>query len=281
MEDREQAGELVVTRPWTAQSARIIEEGRAHRLVLNYALGFNEPTLEFVRGLPIRELVILDRRLTDLEPIYSLAPTLESLEVTTHPKLKIRLTELPGLHRLGAAWAQVQDTIGQTAGINDLFLLDYRPDNLEPLSSHTGLETLRMKDRPRLSSLAGLSHFPRLRRLGLYLASRLTDISELRGRSEILELELESCKKLMRIDDLLECTGLRRLNVADCGDIESLGPLQGLVELEELYLYESTRILDRDLSPIASLPRLRILRMMSRRGYIPTVEEIKRRIGDD
>ena len=140
----EQAGELVVTEPWTAQSGRIFEKGRAHRLVLNYALGFNEPTLDFLRGLPIRELEIIDRRLTNLEPIYSLAPTLESLHVTTHPDLTIRLTELPKLHSLVASWAQVSDTIGQVSGLDDVFLLAYTPDNLEPLSSHTGLETLRM-----------------------------------------------------------------------------------------------------------------------------------------
>ncbi|WP_139346547.1 leucine-rich repeat domain-containing protein [Sinomonas mesophila] len=278
MRDREQAGELVVTRPWTAQSARIFEEGRAHRLVLNCALGFNEPSLEFLRGLPIRELQIIDRRLTTLEPIYSLAPTLESLHVTTHPDLKIRLTELPRLHSLGAFWAQVKDTIGQIAGLEHLFLLTYTPDDLEPLSSHVALETLRMKDRPKLSSLAGLSQFPKLDQLGIYLASRLKDISALRSRSAIRELELESCKKLKKIDDLAECVGLRRLNLADCGDIESLGPLRGLTQLEELYLYESTKILDQDLSPIAGLPRLRILRMMNRRGYNPSVHELQARM---
>lgn len=80
----EQAGELVVTEPWTAQSGRIFEERRAHRLVLNYALRFNEPTLDFLRGLPIRELEVIARRLTTLEPIYSLAPTLE-IAACDHP----------------------------------------------------------------------------------------------------------------------------------------------------------------------------------------------------
>jgi internalin A len=274
----EQAGELVVTAPWTAHTGRIFEEGRAHRLVLNYALGFNEPTLDFLRGLPIRDLEIIDQRLTNLEPIHTLAPTLESLHVTTHPGLTIRLTELPKLRGLGASWAQVSDTIGQVSGLEDVFLLAYTPDNLEPLSSHTGLESLRMKDRPKLSSLAGLSHFPRLQRLGIYLATRLDDISDLRGRSEIRELELVSCKKLTRIDDLAECEGLRRLNIAESGDIESLRPVTGLTELEELYVYGSTKVLDHDLTPLAGLPRLRILAMMDRRGYSPSVDELKRRI---
>lgn len=274
----EQAGELVVTEPWTAQSGRIFEEGRAHRLVLNYALGFNEPTLDFLRGLPIRELEIIDRRLTNLEPIHSLAPTLESLHVTTHPDLKIRLTELPKIRSLGASWAQIGETIGLASGLDDVFLLAYTPDNLEPLSSHAGLETLRLKDRPKLSSLAGLSQFPGLQRLGIYSASRLEDISELRGRSEIRELELVSCKKLTRINDLARCAGLRRLSIAESGDIESLSPATGLLNLEELYLYGSTKILDHDLTPIAGLRKLRTLAIMNRRGYGPSANELKRHI---
>ena len=145
MENYERAGEFVVTGAWTAQSARIFEEGRARRLVLNYALGFNEPNLDFLRGLPIRDLEILDRRVDTLEPIYSLAPTLESLNVTTHPDLAIRLNELPKLRDLGASWSQVRDSIGQVSGLHDLFLLAYTPDDLEPLSSHSGLQTLRIK----------------------------------------------------------------------------------------------------------------------------------------
>jgi internalin A len=257
MKNYGQAGEFVVTGAWSAQSARIFEEGHAHRLVLNYALGFDEPDLDFLRGLPIRELEIIDRRLDTLEPIHSLAATLESLRVTTHPDLTIRLSELPKLRNLGASWAQVRDTIGQVSGFHDLFLLAYMPDNLAPLSSHSGLQTLRMKDRPRLRSLSGLSYLPKIQRLGIYLAARLDDISELRDRSEIRELVLDSCKKLRRIDDLAGCLGLRRLSVAESGDIASLKPVAGLIELEELYLYGSTKILDNDLTPLTGLPRLK------------------------
>jgi hypothetical protein len=135
-----------------------------------------------------------------------------------------------------------------------------------------------MKDRPKLTSLAGLSHFPKLQRLGVYLASRLGDISELRGRQDVRELELVSCKKLTKLDDLAQCIGLRRLNLADSGDIESLNPVAGLIELEELYLYGSTRILDYDLTPITGLQRLKTIAMMNRRGYMPSVEELRRRI---
>ena len=69
MSDRGDHVEVVVSGAWSPDGAAAFENGGASRLVLNYALGFNEPTLDFLRGLPIRQLVILDPRLTDLEPI--------------------------------------------------------------------------------------------------------------------------------------------------------------------------------------------------------------------
>ena len=61
-----------MTGRWTQEAARAFGTGRAQRLVLNYALGFDEPSLDFLTGLPIRELVVTDRRLRDLSPVHSL-----------------------------------------------------------------------------------------------------------------------------------------------------------------------------------------------------------------
>lgn len=42
-----------------------------------------------------------------------------------------------------------------------------------------------------------------------------------------------------------------------------------------MYLYGSTKILDGDLRPLLNLPRLRDLRLMDRRTYSPSREEIE------
>lgn len=64
--------EVVVTGPWTEEMVQAVESGVADRVVLNYALGYDEPDLYFLQYLPIRELVILDRRITDLAPVHTL-----------------------------------------------------------------------------------------------------------------------------------------------------------------------------------------------------------------
>ncbi len=273
--DRGDAVEMVVTGPWTQEAATAIRAGEVDRLVLNYALGFAEPSLDFLEGLPLRELVILSPQLSDLGPIYSLAPSLRTLRVTTNPALQLDLRRFPHLQELAAAWTQVAASIDAAAGVRTAALRGYQPADLTPLSALSGLVELVMKDRPKIKSLDGLSALPELRVLGIYLAKDLTDVEALRGRSGIEELALQSCRRITRLDPLSECTGLRRVDLSECGDLISLAPIGGLTNLTKVSLFGSTNITDNDLSPLLTLPQLRQLRMRSRRSYRPSVEEIQ------
>lgn len=231
--------------------------------------------MDFLEGLPLRELVVLDRRQTSLTPILSLAGTLRSLRVTTDPTAKLDLTGFSQLVELAAAWPQVADTIHEASGLSSAFLRSYQPPDLTPLANLKSLVRLEMKDRPKLKSLEGVSDLPELRFLGVYLAKGLSDIEDLQGRSDMEHLALEACPRVTQLDALAECHGLRELNLSEDGDIASLVPIRGLSKLEHVSMFGSTRILDGDLEPLASLPRLARLRMQSRRSYSPTVEEIQ------
>ena len=267
--------EVVVTGPWTQEMVEAVESGVADRVVLNHALGFEEPDLRFLEHLPIRELVVLDRRISDLAPVYTLASRLERLDLTVHPDVRVDLTELPRLRRLGATWGQVEATIDAGRLLRRVALGSYTPEDLVPLAGLTNLSAISMKDRPRLRSLAGLGGLVLLTDLGVHGASALSDVTELRDRDLIATLSLQACPRLGTLDDLAGCTGLRRLDVAEGGDLASAAPLGGLVELEELYAYGTTRFVDGDLSPLARLPRLTELRMQSRRHYRPSVPDLK------
>lgn len=273
--DRGDAVEMVVTGPWTAEAEESVRSGEVDRLVLNYALGFREPSLDFLEGLPLRELVILDPRLPDLEPIHSLGSTLRGLNVTTNPSLKLDLSRLPRLLSLGAAWPQVSDSIHAASDVQIAFLRGYQPMDLTPLAGMSRLAELVMKDRPKLASLAGLSSFPDMRLLGVYLAKNLIDIEDLAQQPGIEDLALEACRNVAQLDALAGCVGLRRLNLSECGEIASLRPIRPLLNLEQVSLFGTTKIVDDDLSPLANLPRLQRLRMRSRRTYRPSVEEIQ------
>jgi hypothetical protein len=79
----------------------------------------------------------------------------------------------------------------------------------------------------------------------------------------------------MKLDSIAPLTRLTALEVADCRSIDSLHPLSSLEALERFLAWGSTRIMDADLSPLLSLPRLNELRMKSRREYKPSVKEVQ------
>lgn len=269
--------DLLLTGAWSPAAAAALLEGRADGLVLNYTAGFKEPDLAFFAGLPIRRLQVLDRTVTDLSPVYGLADCLITLRVQSDPRAVIELERLPRVRTLSASWPQIRASILFAPQIEDLAVPSYSEPDLQPLSALTSLTSLVMKERPKLRSLDGMEAFPWLTRLGVFLAPGLADISAVeRSRPPALQvLQLQACRKIPDIAPVASCTSLRFFDLSEGGEIRSVGPLADLVNLERLYLYDSTKVADGDLGPIARLPRLKDFRMQNRRGYSPTVKEIQ------
>jgi hypothetical protein len=112
VEQEEGGATLVVTGSWSEQAERFLEAGRADGLDLNYANGFKNTDLAFMRPWPLKRLRILARTIKDVAPIYALSSTLESLSVECAPMATIDLARLPSLTRVAAQWAQVRSSIG-------------------------------------------------------------------------------------------------------------------------------------------------------------------------
>jgi hypothetical protein len=256
------------------------ETENVDRLILNGALGFDEPSLDFLRDMPVRELEIRDARFDSqgLEPLYLLSETLAKLDLAVDTSISVDLAKLPRLTALSATWRQVKASIRYAVGLERLYMESYGEPDLTPLTMLRSLAELRMKDRPRIASLHGLSAMSSVRHLGIFVARNLADLTELRTRHDLMHLELEGCRKIPNISDIEACVGLQFLNLAECGDLPTVAPIRMLTRLDSLWLYGDTKVLDGDLTPVLALPRLEDFRMMSRRGYNPSVSEIERQI---
>lgn len=267
--------EVVLQGRWTPAAAEPFTSGRAHRLVLNHALGADAPDLGYLEGLPIRELVVLDRRVRSLAAVETLGASLRRLAVTTHPSAVLELGRLPGLRDLAADWSQVCGSWASATGLVRAALRGYTAADLLALGTAMGLVQVDLKDRPRLASLRGATGLPALRRLAVVGAPTLTDIDDLQTLDRLEVLELEACHGVDGLDTVADCRALTRLDASDCGDVASLRPLRDLTRLRHLRLYGTTRVLDGDLSVLADLPVLEDLRMRGRREYRPSVAEIQ------
>ncbi|WP_175558434.1 hypothetical protein [Arthrobacter sp. ok362] len=277
LEDTREGVDLVVTGDWSRDARECLMDGRADGLVLNYAKGFHERDLQFVRGLPIRRLHLLARTMKDLAPVYSLADRLVSLSVDSDPSAVIELERLPLLKSVSADWQQVQGSIRFASHLERVVLGYYSEPDFRSLMSMSSLSSIVLTDYPRLQSLDGIEDLPWLAELGVNLSKNLEDITALeRSASPVLEtLALSSCRKVVDLVPVASCPSLRIFEFSECGDVPTLAPLAGLSRLEQLVLYGSTRVVDGDLRPIAQLPRLEELRMKSRRSYSPSVKEIQ------
>ncbi|QHK21025.1 hypothetical protein GU243_16380 [Pseudarthrobacter psychrotolerans] len=280
--DDEGGWSLDVVGDWTRQAAGVLERGEADGLILNYARGFRERNLDFLQGWPLRRLTILARTITDLEPIYRLAETLEHLDLTSSDRAAVDLTRLPLLKHLSCEnWSQIEPTIAACTSLEYLYAGSYTPGDLLPLANNRNLTTIKMKDRPRLESLNGVDAFAALEELGIFGALLLKDVVDLGSASapkKLRTLELELCRGVSSLGEIGRLTGLTYLNIGDCGDIASFTPLANLRHLREVYAYGTTRVVDGDLSALMGLRELTDLRMQNRRDYHPSVKSITEQV---
>lgn len=275
VEDLPEGRTLVVTGLWSDGAEEVLVQGEADGLVLNYARGFCESNLGFLdASWGVRRLNILDRGLTDLEPVGRLADSLQALSVQAAPSAELDLGALPHLRSVAGEWGLLRGTLGRVERLQSVITWRFDEADLHAFRDHFDLERLTIKEVPHLDSLSGLADLRELKVLGVFLARRLRDISDVARLASLRELEFEDCPTLDSLEDVGQLVNLRFLGFSECGDIESLAPIGSLVQLEVFYAWGSTRIVDGDLSPLARLPRLKEIRMRDRGGYRPRVGDL-------
>lgn len=276
LEDEPDGRTLVITGRWAPAAAEVLQQGDVDGLTLNYARGFKGKDLEFLDAtLGVRRLNLLDRGIVDLAPIARLSESLERLSIQAAERAELDLGALPHLQSVAAEWSLIGATLSQLDDLRSAITWRFTETDAHAFRDHIGLQQLTIKDAPFLESLSGLGDLRELTKLGVMLAHRLADISDIAGTAPSLrDLELEKCRGLNAIEDIEALVNLRFFGFSDCGDLNSLAPLEPLVDLEVAHLWGSTRVLDGDLSPLARLPRLRELRMRDRRDYRPHVGDL-------
>ena len=190
VERGERGDTLVVVGQWNREAQTIIESGLVDGLDLNYTKGFKDVDLQFVKAWPIRRLELLARTVTDLSPLHRLGERLESVSMQSAESSRLDLGQFPHLTRLAADWPQVRETVHVRTSLVEVYLGGYRENDLRPLGPLTALESLTMKDRPSVVTLAGAEEFTRLERLGLFGAP-LGSLKGIEPLEQLRELQRE------------------------------------------------------------------------------------------
>jgi hypothetical protein len=231
--------------------------------------------LTFLERLPdLRGLVLNAGEARDLSPVSGLrALETLTLNVVSKPRMELDLAAFERLRILRAYWNPGFESMFGSASLESLYMFSQPDPDLSRFGALPALRRLELSQGRKLVSTRGVGP---LRFLGLYQQGGLTELRDLPAGLE--ELAIEGCKRLDTIDAVAGLA-LKRLKVANCGEIASLSPLAGMESLEQFLAWESTRIVDGDLSVLLTLPRLRMIGMRDRREYRPRVSEIEAALG--
>jgi hypothetical protein len=258
---------VVLAGGWRDEYANVIE---AHDLAV-LSIMVRGDDLSFLARVPrLRGLVLNAGEVRDLEPVSALHG-LETLTLNTasKPRMALDFTVFERLRTLRMYWNPGFESVFACRALESLFVFGPPDADLARFGTITSLRRLELSQGRRLTSTAGVGAGVGF--LGLYQQGALTDLTGLPPGLRVLAIE--GCKQLDALPPLPP--SLTRLKVANCGDIASLAPLRGLDGLEEFLAWESTRVLDGDLSVLSELPKLRVLGMRDRREYRPRVAEIE------
>jgi len=117
-----------------------------------------------------------------------------------------------------------------------------------------------------------------LRSLRLANLRQLESLAGIEQLKNLQELEIHTCRRIHSIDEIGQLYQLRKLHLNNDGDIESLKPLANIEHLEWVTFYESTNIIDGDLSPLVRQRHLSQLAFRNRRHYSHKSEELRKLI---
>jgi len=256
----------VLNSSWATGMIEYLSSNGIVELVLNQAKGWKGNDLSFLSQLPNLKLFeIFDFNIKDITPIHSLT-ALRRLGVTTYCSTGIRFPLFPYLESCGLEWRPKAASLFECKTLQNLFINRYTGKNVDLFAKLITLESLGILNAP-IENLRGLSELNNLRLLRLANLKRLSSISGIEGLANLEELEINTCRGITSIAGIEHLSQLKRLHLNNDGDIASLKPLEKLTALESVLFYESTNIVDGDLSPLMRQKNLTRVSFQNRRHY--------------
>ena len=256
----------VLTAAWSEAIQHFLLENAVAEIELNDGKGWRGKTLDFLSAFPqLRSFKIIDLRISSVEPIHFLRE-LRALEVITYCKTELRFSAFPHLEKCALEWRPNSGSLFDCGTLKNLFINRYNGKDVAPFARLKKLESLAILNAP-IENLSGLHDLKNLRSLRLANLKRLTSLAGIEGLAELEELEIHTCRGVSSINEIGHLSRLRKLNLNNDGEIATLKPLEKLSALESVSFYESTNIVDGDLSPLMRQMNLVRVSFQNRRHY--------------
>jgi hypothetical protein len=128
--------------------------------------------------------------------------------------------------------------------------------DLENLPCANNLEELEFIVPSSIENIHGIKRYPKLKKVSIYSARKLQDISQIVELEDLQVIDLQKCRRLLQGGvnwPLLR--GLRKMIYMECSALPDLQFIHSMPKLISLVIID-TNVLDGDLNPIIEHPRL-------------------------
>jgi hypothetical protein len=256
----------IIKSAWQDSFLKILLNKEINELELNDGKGWRGENVNFLQSLPnLKSLTIIDFNIKSIDAVHCLHE-LQKIQFSTYSKVPINFNSFPKLTNCGFEWIKGSDSLFECSNLKNLGINRYDKRSSDVFSQLVNLEKLTILNSP-IENLQGLSSLRKL----LYLSmANLKEVTALRGLEDLQqleELEIQRCKGIGDISEVFRLNKLKRLLLIDIGDIASIKGIENLKELKDFLFYESTNIIDGDLSPILKLKNLSKISFQNRKHY--------------
>jgi Leucine-rich repeat (LRR) protein len=228
--------------------------------------GVGSGSIEFLRALgpQLHALYLSDQSVVDLEPLHTLVE-LRSLTLTTAAKTCLDFSNFPKLEEC-YIYGRIK-TRGLYGHPNLRLLYMYpREKDLSLFANMPNLRSLTIISRT-LESLNGIANLKDLTHLEIHYASRLRSLEGIQALTKLNHLSVSTCRGITDVSPIGSLVQLEELALNNNGNIDSFKPLLALTNLRSLGFYETTNVVDGDLSLFDRLPHLTKVAFQNRPHY--------------
>ncbi len=168
------------------------------------------------------------------------------------------------LEKLSCFWHKGDESIGECFHLKNLEITGYNKKNLQLFQNLESLEELILV-KSRLQSLQGLN--PSIESLEFHGCHGLVDLKSLEECKKLNYLKFEGASKITSESLLSLPDSVEHLELNGIKEIETLKTLSHLKNLKSIRFFESTNILDCDISVLEGLPKLESAMFNIKRHY--------------
>lgn len=256
----------IIRAAWRDSFLKILLDKEIDELELNDGKGWRGENVNFLQFLPnLRSLTIIDLNIKSIDAVHYLNE-LEKVQLSTYSKVPIDFNCFPKLTNCGFEWIKGSDSLFECSGLKYLGLNRYDKRYSDIFYQLINLNRLTLLNSP-FENLQGFSLLEKLTYLSMTNLKNITSLHGLEDLHNLEELEIQRCKGIGDISDVLKLNKLKRLLLIDIGDIASIKGIENLTELKDFLFYESTNIIDGDLSSILKLKNISNISFQNRKHY--------------